>query len=133
MPPPVAPDRGRLFHAIVLMGASLTGTVVSCGGATDVERDDAGTDSGADGLGNGPDGNAGHDGGNTEDVYVGIRGGGMDAFSTIFPDTGTGDVYSNIDSASTDAHFFPDEGPPDVHDAKDEPECYPCIAPAGDR
>ena len=107
-------DGHRLFHAIVLMGVSLTGgAVASCGGST-ATLSDAGPRDGA-----------------VDDAYAHI--------SIDVADTG----YSHIDAAVYDAIAFgldhypvisADSGVLDSsHDApadtQGQDECYPCIAP----
>ena len=109
--PPV--DGRRLFHAIVLMGVSLTGgAIASCGGGTETSGQ---TDAGGDAK-------------IADGAYDGIRYNG-DAYSNIGYN---GDAHSHIgvDSSPGDAPYadISADGPTD---AQDEPECYPCIAPAG--
>ncbi len=83
-------------------------------------------------------GDAGGDGNVADDAYVGI------SYVPVGGDARTDDHYELIDAA-TDDHPERIDGPTrDVRydvvaadadaaasDAPDEPECYPCIAPAG--
>jgi hypothetical protein len=111
MPPA---DGHRLFHAIVLMGVSLTGgAVASCGGST-ATLSDAGPHDGA-----------------VDDAYNNI---GVDAYGQI--SFNQPDVYDHIDAAAVDHYsgIHIDSGVEDSpHDAPaDVPGddgCYPCIAP----
>jgi hypothetical protein len=116
---------GRLFHAIVLMGAGLTGggtMLGACGGASSSPQTTS-KDAGVDGR------------------YVGIM-------AAPEPDTGS---YATIGIAQPDAADSgyanimtppPDSGSgaetgPDAAELGDAPadtlpDCYPCIGPAGD-
>ena len=109
----------RLFRAIVVMGVSLTGgAVVACGGSDVEATPGGGVDAPADASHDAcMAGNPLADAKAAEDTYVGI--------SSYLPD-----VYSSI---SADAQLL-DQSSHDARssDAADEPDCYPCIHPAGD-
>jgi hypothetical protein len=112
------PDAGRLFHAIVLMGVSLTGAIASCGGAT-ASDNGSGKDAAAEGS---------YDGISCGS-YCGIVGSGPDGYSQIssyHPDS----QADTIDSATDVSRPDSDAAPP--LDAPADDGCYPCIAPQGD-
>jgi hypothetical protein len=109
MPPT---DTGRLFHAIVLMGVSLTGgAIASCGGATSQDE------------------------GSHKDAAADAPYDGIVAADGHYADIVAPDGYSQIgiyqpDSPSDVNH--PDSDAATPLDAPADDGCYPCIAPAGD-
>ena len=104
MPPA---DGHRLFHAIVLMGVSLTGgAVASCGGSTAALSDGGPHDGAVDDASYDPISF------NQPDVYNHIDAAAVDHYSGIHIDSG-------VEGSSHDA-------PADV---PGDDGCYPCIAP----
>ena len=100
-------DRGRLFHAIVFMGAALTGSgaISACGGTTgdgSVDTGDAASDGPVDG--------------HYDAIVAPSDHHVSDSYAQISIDTGPGDAPGAAE-ASPDA-------PADAG-----PDCYPCIAP----